>query len=160
MSRRGTAAGSIAGETTTIRGEEDAEDSDLDEGDFGNATAAATVTHQETVAEKMRMRRLLESFDEQQMARYEVFRRVGLNKNAVKRLANHVLNQSVTQNVAVVIAGASKVFVGEIVERARAVQKLRGETGPLSPDCLREAYRQYKQTGLLPQSKPPKRMFR
>jgi transcription initiation factor TFIID subunit 11 len=57
--------------------------------------------------------------------------------------------------VAQVVAGFSKVFVGEMIERgklkalfmgridhplARAVQARRGDTGPLSPDHLREAY--------------------
>lgn len=60
-----------------------------------------------------------------------------------------------SQPVAQIVAGFSKVFVGEIIERgesdvsamgnidhlpARAVQARRGETGPLSPDHLREAY--------------------
>ena len=60
-----------------------------------------------------------------------------------------------SQPVAQIVAGFSKVFVGEIIERgeseelwmnsvnhhpARAVQTRRGETGPLSPDHLREAY--------------------
>ena len=47
--------------------------------------------------------------------------------------------------VAQVVAGVAKVFVGEIVEKARHIQQNRGETGPLSPDHLRQAYREYQE---------------
>ena len=72
-----------------------------------------------------------------------------------RQLIQQTLGQQVSQPVAQVVAGFSKVFVGEIIERgepkasflccidhptARAVQARRGETGPLSPDHLREAY--------------------
>jgi transcription initiation factor TFIID subunit 11 len=71
------------------------------------------------------------------------------------QLIQQTLGQQVSQPVAQIVAGFSKVFVGEIIERgeseasslccinhptARAVQARKGETGPLSPDHLREAY--------------------
>lgn len=134
----------------------DAESSDVDEADFGMETF---VNYQETSAEKTRLKILLDSFDEQQMARYEVFRRAQLNKINIKRLANNILGQSLPQNIAVVIAGSSKIFVGEIVERARQVQRERGQVGSLTPEHLREAYRQYRQeTGLVPHAK--RKLFR
>ena len=46
--------------------------------------------------------------------------------------------------VAQVVAGVAKVFVGEIVEKARHIQQKRGEHGSLSPDHLREAYIEYQ----------------
>lgn len=119
----------------------DLDSSDIDEADFG---AETFVTYQETAAEKARMKLLLDSFNEDQMARYEVFRRVTLNKINVKKLANSILAQSLPQNIAVVIAGSGKVFVGEIVERARQIQSIRGQHGSLEPEHLREAYRLYK----------------
>lgn len=134
----------------------DADSSDIDEADFG---AETFVNYQETTAEKTRMRMLLESFNEDQMARYEVYRRVLLTKANVKRLANNILSQSLPQNIAVVIAGAGKVFVGEIIERARQIQRQRGHSGSLNPEHLREAYRQYRQeSGLVPQA--TKKLFR
>jgi transcription initiation factor TFIID subunit 11 len=73
------------------------------------------------------------------------------------------LGHQVSTPVAQIVAGFSKVFVGEIVEKgqfvalyslclksnpsgpkARAVQARRGETGPLAPDHLREAYHAYQ----------------
>ena len=150
---RSSRAKSTAGESraedaaTTTRGDDDdnddnaEDDSDIDEGDFGQQ---AEERAQESAADKARLRILLESFDGDQMARYEAFRRAGLNKTNLKKLANAITGQTVSQNVAVVIAGASKVFVGEVVEEALDVQKRRGGTGSLTPDDLREAYRSYK----------------
>ncbi|KAF7356828.1 TAFII28-domain-containing protein [Mycena venus] len=59
--------------------------------------------------------------------------------------------------VAQIVAGFSKIFVGEIIEKARAVQARRGETGPLAPDHLREAYRMYQEeTGRVGVARPLK----
>ncbi|CDK29025.1 unnamed protein product [Kuraishia capsulata CBS 1993] len=66
---------------------------------------------------------LMESFDEDQMSRYEFFRRSNLNRPAIKRIANSVLGQSINNNVALVLASVAKVFVGEIVEKAKDVQR-------------------------------------
>lgn len=63
---------------------------------------------------------------------------------AIRQLANQVLNQSVTANVGTVICGFSKVFTGEIIELALQIQKAWGDEGPLLPDHLREAWRRYK----------------
>lgn len=68
-------------------------------------------------------------------------------------------------NVSQVLAGVAKIFVGEIIEKgvfqsfvrsltnqlvrfthsptAREIQEIQGETGPLTPDHLRKAYRWY-----------------
>jgi len=87
---------------------------------------------------------LMESFTPEQYDRFEASRRHALPKQAVRKLIQQTLGQQVSQPVAQIVAGFSKVFVGEIVERARAVQARRGETGPLSPDHLREAYVNYQ----------------
>jgi len=92
--------------------------------------------------------RLLERFDETSQCARRVI-------DPLCQLIQQTLGQQVSQPVAQIVAGFSKVFVGEIIERgeleeprtdridhppARAVQTRRGETGPLSPDHLREAY--------------------
>lgn len=136
--------------------DDDVDSSEVDETDYGMDTF---VNYQETSAEKTRMKILLDSFNEDQMARYEVFRRVGLNNQNIKRLANNILAQTLPQNIAVVIRGSSKIFVGEIIERARQVQRERGQSGSLTPEHLRDAYRQYRsETSLLPHNK--RRLFR
>ena len=79
-------------------------------------------------------------------------------------MANQILSQSVPQNIAIVISGFAKVFVGEIVEIARDVQTLQGVEGPLQPEHLREAWRLYKakgsRNGGVPDSGKLKRLFK
>lgn len=62
------------------------------------------------------------------------------------------------------ISGFAKVFVGEIVEKAREVQELQGDNGPLQPHHLREAWRLYKERGYRhggpPDSGKMKRLFK
>ena len=99
---------------------EDEEDDDDGIG-FGGVTAQDPSTKNEA-QEREKLRLLLAHFSEDQMSRYEAFRRANLNRNAIKKLANSVLNQSISANVAVALSGLAKVFVGELVEKAREVE--------------------------------------
>ncbi|KAJ6618010.1 hTAFII28-like protein conserved region-domain-containing protein [Mycena sp. CBHHK59/15] len=100
---------------------------------------------------------LMENLSPQQYDRFEAYRRHALPKQAVRKLIQQTLGQQVSAPVAQIVAGFSKVFVGEIVEKARAVQARRGEYGPLSPDHLREAYRMYQhETGRVGAARPLK----
>ncbi|KDQ07094.1 hypothetical protein BOTBODRAFT_120509 [Botryobasidium botryosum FD-172 SS1] len=87
----------------------------------------------------------MDNFSDDQHKRYEWYRRAALNKGNIRKVINQTLNHSVSPNVAQVIAGVAKVFVGEIVEKARKVQAKAGESGPLAPEHLREAYRLYQE---------------
>ncbi|KAK9322864.1 hTAFII28-like protein conserved region-domain-containing protein [Lipomyces orientalis] len=103
---------------------------------------------------------LISSFTDDQMERYETFRRANISRGGVKKLANAVLNQSIANNVAVAISGFSKVFLGEVIERALDVQRRMdppyslnpyASPKPLLPEHIREAWRLYKQeTALVP----------
>ncbi|KAH8105250.1 TAFII28-domain-containing protein [Cristinia sonorae] len=102
---------------------------------------------------------LMDNFSGAQYDRFEAYRRHALPKQAVRK---QTLGQQVSQPVAQVVAGFAKVFVGEIVEKARAIQERRGDTGPISPDHLREAYRAYQlETGRVGAARPlkSKRLF-
>lgn len=66
-------------------------------------------------------RLLISSFTDEQMDRYETFRRANVNRGGVKKLANAVLNQSIANTVAVAISGFSKVFLGEVIERGEFI---------------------------------------
>lgn len=115
-----------------------------------------TTKQLEEEEERARMKILLSNFDDEQMSRYEAFRRANINRSSVKRLANAVLNQSITGNVAVALSGMSKMFVGDIVELARDVRN-RAEPGkdgePLRPEHIREAWRLYKEeAGTVPEA--------
>ncbi|KAG0198248.1 transcription initiation factor TFIID subunit 11 [Mortierella sp. GBA30] len=93
---------------------------------------------------KDELKALLDSFSQEQLRRYEVYRRAVLSRPTVKKLVGTILNQQVSQTMAFVVAGFSKVFVGEMVERARKIMEEWGDTGAIRPDHLREAQRRYK----------------
>lgn len=61
---------------------------------------------------------LVTNLDEQQTNRFEVFHRTSLNKNQIKRLAGTVTNQSITENIRVLLQAIGKVYVGEIISLA------------------------------------------
>ncbi|GJJ76341.1 transcription initiation factor TFIID subunit 11 [Entomortierella parvispora] len=92
------------------------------------------------------LKALLDCFSEEQLQRYEVYRRSVLSRNTVKKLVGTILNQQVTQTMAFVVAGFCKVFVGEMVEKAREVMDDWGETGAIRPEHLREAQRRYRKS--------------
>ncbi|SCV68459.1 BQ2448_580 [Microbotryum intermedium] len=99
------------------------------------------MNQKESAKQKEYLRVLLEHFDATQMDRYEAYRRSGLNKAVIRRLVNSVLQQSVSAPILTVVRGFAKVFVGEVVEKARSVAN---HDGPLTPDNLREGYRLYQ----------------
>ncbi|KAG0083315.1 transcription initiation factor TFIID subunit 11 [Podila epicladia] len=90
---------------------------------------------------KDELKALLDCFSEDQLKRYEVYRRSGLSRPTVKKLVGTILNQQVTQTMTFVVAGFCKVYVGEMVEKAREVMEDWGHTGPIRPEHLREAQR-------------------
>ncbi|KAJ7725625.1 TAFII28-domain-containing protein [Mycena maculata] len=104
---------------------------------------------------KDNLRVLMENLSPAQYERFEAYRRHALPKQAVRKVIQQAAGLQVSLPVAQIVAGFSKVFVGEIVEKARAVQARRGDTGPLSPDHLREAYRMYQdETGRVGAARP------
>ncbi|KAG1744704.1 TAFII28-domain-containing protein [Suillus paluster] len=99
---------------------------------------------------------LMDNFSPGQYERFEAYRRHALPKQAIRKVIQQTTGQQVSQ------PGVAKVFVGEIVEKARHVQSKRNDTGPLTPDHLREAYRMYQaETGRVGSARPTrgKRLF-
>ncbi|XP_019451785.1 PREDICTED: transcription initiation factor TFIID subunit 11b-like [Lupinus angustifolius] len=93
-------------------------------------------------------RAILSQFTEEQMSRYESFRRAGFQKANMKRLLANITGiQKTSVPMTIVVSGIAKLFVGEVVETARIVMKERKESGPIRPCHLREAYRHLKLEG-------------
>ncbi|XP_022708139.1 transcription initiation factor TFIID subunit 11-like isoform X2 [Varroa jacobsoni] len=103
--------------------------------------------------EREKMRVLVSSFSEDQLNRYEMYRRAAFPKAAIKRLVQSISGCSVSQNVVIAISGIAKVFVGEIVEKALDCmeQTEEGENpGPIEPRHIREAVRKLRDAQNMP----------
>ncbi|XP_027197808.1 TATA-box binding protein associated factor 11 [Dermatophagoides pteronyssinus] len=105
--------------------------------------------------ERERMQVLVSNFSEEQLNRYEMYRRAAFPKAAIKRLVQQITGCSVSQNVVIAVSGIAKVFVGEIVEEALDCMEQNGESGPLHPKHIREAVRKLRCKGIIPRSKQP-----
>ncbi|TYK19451.1 transcription initiation factor TFIID subunit 11 [Cucumis melo var. makuwa] len=107
-----------------------------------------------------KMQAILSQFTEEQMSRYESFRRAGFQKANMKRLLASISGtQKISVPMTIVVSGIAKMFVGELVETARVVMTERNDSGPIRPCHLREAYRRLKLEGKIPRKSVP-RLFR
>ncbi|KAM4097885.1 hypothetical protein ACJW30_07G035800 [Castanea mollissima] len=107
-----------------------------------------------------KMQAILSQFTEEQMSRYESFRRAGFQKSNMKRLLASITGtQKISVPMTIVVSGIAKMFVGELVETARMVMTERKESGPIRPCHIREAYRRLKLEGKVPKRSVP-RLFR
>lgn len=89
---------------------------------------------------------LVSNFTDEQLDRYETYRRSAFPKPTIKRLMHSITGTLPSSSVVIAMAGIAKVFVGEIVEEALEVQRQSKKsddtkTTPLEPKHLREAHR-------------------
>jgi len=91
--------------------------------------------------DRTRMLRIVNAFSEEQVDRYELFRRSCFPRQQIKRLMQQVGNTQVNNQVVIAMAGVAKVFVGELVEEGLRVAEERKYEGALLPSHIREAVR-------------------
>ncbi|CEP10322.1 hypothetical protein [Parasitella parasitica] len=159
--REGSVAASTAAEDDTAGGKEEAgkeasakEEAEAEDDEKDDVVVDFNANMQAQMEKaKEDMKVLLENFSDDQLQRYEGYRRSALNRTNVKRLVSQVLNQQCSQTMAFVVAGFSKVYVGEIVEKAKEIMEEWGDHGAIRPEHLREAHRRYK-TDKIPNVRP------
>ncbi|CAA6672990.1 unnamed protein product [Spirodela intermedia] len=106
------------------------------------------------------MQSILSRFSDEQMSRYESFRRSNFQKSNMKRLLTSITgSQKISMPMTIVVSGMAKMFVGELVETGKMIMVERNETGPIRPCHIREAYRRLKAEGKVPKRGVP-RLFR
>lgn len=124
---------------------DDQSDSSLDEDDIDdlldvddaelvakyNALKSQIVNRNLTEEEQKRL--LIANFTDDQMERFEAFRRMTVNKPGVKKICNGIVGHTIPQIIAVVMAGISKLFLGDIITKAFEIQK-RDQKGQLIMD--------------------------
>ncbi|XP_071831046.1 uncharacterized protein [Apostichopus japonicus] len=110
--------------------------------------------------QRMKMSLLVAAFSEDQLDRYEMYRRSSFPKAVIKRYMQSVTGGSISQNVVIAMSGVAKVYVGEIVEKGLDVMHQWGDTGPLRPKHIREAARRLKQENKVALTRVKKTMFR
>ncbi|TDZ38256.1 Transcription initiation factor TFIID subunit 11 [Colletotrichum spinosum] len=119
----GRAPTNVSGAGTAAEGQEEGANDDDDDNDMRMALVDTTARTQEQKQEEIRLRAMLvESFDPDQYDRYELWRAAKLTESVVKRVVNATVSQSVPPNVALAVKSVSKLFIGDLIERAREVQ--------------------------------------
>ncbi|XP_042052634.1 transcription initiation factor TFIID subunit 11-like [Salvia splendens] len=152
------AAGSVPMGTATQVGKNKEEDEDEEDENMDVELGKLRPSGDPTKTAKMQ--EILSQFTEEQMSRYESFRRSGFQKSNMKRLLTNMTGSAkISIPMTIVVSGIAKMFVGELVETARVVMSERRDTGPIRPCHMREAYRRLKLDGKIPKRSVP-RLFR
>ncbi|CUM64570.1 uncharacterized protein PRCAT00002177001 [Priceomyces carsonii] len=87
------------------------------------------------LSEQEKQRLIISNLSDDQMERFEAYRRMTVNKPSLKKVCGGVLGHSLPQNLTVVLAGLSKLFLGEIITRAQEVKE-RDDKAKLKQDIF------------------------
>ena len=123
----------------------------LDNADFDEATVALGLGKREVEAKALQMCNTPE-----ERSRYQHYRRSHFNIRYVRRVMcqSTAVDIKAGDKVCVIMAGLAKLFVGNIIERARSIMTDRGESGPIQCRHLREAFVIMREDGRLPYELP------
>ncbi|PWN39290.1 hypothetical protein IE81DRAFT_350300 [Ceraceosorus guamensis] len=125
----GAAGGGVHAGTNATAAQEDEEEvvddleeeEDEEEEDAGLVQEEAQKQAELSEARKTVLGAMMQNMTAEQLDRFEAYSRTAISRPNMKRLVNHILQQSVSDQIATIFAGAGKIFVGEIVELARDI---------------------------------------
>mmetsp|Transcript_16337 Transcript_16337/g.35317 ORF Transcript_16337/g.35317 Transcript_16337/m.35317 type:complete len:269 (+) Transcript_16337:34-840(+) len=112
-------------------------------------------------AEIEKRKKIMSAMTEQQLDRYESFRRSSLQRPRVKKLVQSLIGGPPPDRAIIALCGMAKVYVGELVEAARLLAAEEGYQGPLLPRHIHRAYQNLNFRNKVPhRNPPPKRLFK
>ncbi|CCH60661.1 hypothetical protein TBLA_0D01530 [Henningerozyma blattae CBS 6284] len=76
----------------------------------------------EKLNEDEKYKLLINNLDNEQTNRFEVFHRTSLNKTQIKKLANTVTNQNITENIRVFLQAIGKMYIDDLIEISMEVR--------------------------------------
>ncbi|KAF0714870.1 hypothetical protein AaE_011480 [Aphanomyces astaci] len=112
--------------------------------------------------------KFIQNLPEGAKRQHEQFRRSHFDKFVIKRCMMQVIEEcsgndrkapAVHINLAIVMSGLAKKFVGELTEKARELMQKNGDTGPIRPHHLREAHRKYYKAHPLARGRQRRRLL-
>ncbi|CAK9441389.1 uncharacterized protein LODBEIA_P52570 [Lodderomyces beijingensis] len=77
----------------------------------------------DSLNEEEQRRLLIANLTDDQMERFESYRRSTINKSGIKRICNSIVGHSIPQVIATVMAGVTKSFVSEVISTALSLQE-------------------------------------
>ena len=147
----GGAAAAGKGKEEAVEEEEAEVDAEVEDGDAFERRRDRELQEEMRLSDREKMVDLLKHFTPEQMNRYECYRRSSLPKPVLKRLFQTITGTILNQNGLIVLATVGKMFVGELIELARAVADEQGLTDldEIRPAHIREAHRRMDAAGQL-----------
>lgn len=129
-------------EETKTKGEQGKNDMEIDEDERPLDLAAMRKFEFEQV----------ERLSPAQLRRYEQFRRSDLKNQKIKKVLVNLnpMLQKASEPYIIAVKGLTKLFVGDVVEKAIDIRMELGEKGALQPKHIREAYRRLRKNGAFP----------
>lgn len=87
------------------------------------------------------------------------FYRKGQAKCAMRRLLKYICQHDIHERTLIVMCAAAKLFVGDVVETARAIAQEQGHEGPLATKHLKSAYLKLAAEAPLPSTRGKRKHF-
>mmetsp|Transcript_6327 Transcript_6327/g.17918 ORF Transcript_6327/g.17918 Transcript_6327/m.17918 type:complete len:143 (-) Transcript_6327:253-681(-) len=125
--------------------------------------AAAGSLEAATEARKSREAKFVESLTPSELERYSAFKKSSFYRKhatcAMRRLLQEISGHQIHEKTLIVMCTVAKLFVGDLVEGARALAEEEGHRGPLTTAHIKAAYAKLQGEGHVPDGHSRLRLF-